>query len=184
MVPGLTRIPFAAKHPALLYAIGPEFGQPPDWLASDSLTRLHVARAQVQVLSEPDVWRAHLVLAEEARARSDLAAALEQYLAVTRGNPRLASAWVRIGDVLLELGRGDQAREAYERARRLEPANVEARIGIGWTQVRAQRPELAAQTWAPLVSDPATLRAMATVFERAGNTAALEAARRALGRAP
>ncbi len=187
VVPGLARIPFPAPHPALLYAIGPEFGRDPEWLASDSLAQLHVARAQVQVLTEPEVWPAHLVLAREALARADSAAALEQFLAVTRGNPRLVEAWVGVGDLLLAHDRIDAAREAFERARRLEPGNVAARLGIGWTQMRSQRPEFAAETWAPLVDatrDPATLRAMAEAFERVRNVAALEAARRALAALP
>ena len=187
VVPGLTRIPFVGKNPALLFALGPEFGRDPDWLASDSLTGLHVARAQVQVLSEQVTWRAHTALGEEASAHGDLAEALRHFLAVTRGNPRLAWGWVRTGDMLLGLGRNDQAREAYERARRLEPTNVAAQIGIGWTQMRGERPELAARTWAPLVGetrDPATLRAMVAVFEAAGDAASLEAARRALAALP
>lgn len=187
VVPGLTRIPFVAKHPALLYALGPDFGRDPEWLASDSLTGLHVARAQVQVLDESEVWRAHTALGQEASERGDLTGALEHFLAVTRGNPRLAWGWVRTGDMLLGLGRNDQAREAYERARRLEPANVAARIGIGWTQLRAQRLDLAALTWAPVVAetrDAATLRAMAEVFDRTGDAAALAAARTALAALP
>ncbi len=187
VVPGLTRIPFVGKNPALLFAIGPDFGRDPEWLASDSLTGIHVARAQVQVLDDAQVWPAHFALAQDAIARADTAAALEHFLAVTRGNPRLTWGWIRAGDLLLGLGRYDPAREAYERARRLEPANVTALLGIGWTQVRTRRFELAARTWAPLTGatrDPATLRAMAEVFERAGNSAALAEVQRALAALP
>lgn len=187
VVPGLTRLPFVAKNPALLFAIGPEFGRNPEWLASDSLKRLHESRAQVQVLSERECWGAHDALGDEAASRGELAAALAHYLAVTRGNPRYPRGWLRTGDVLLGLGRIDDARAAYERARRLEPANVTARLGIGWTQLRSGRTDLAAQTWAPLVGathDTATLRAMAALFEREGDAPSLAAARQALAALP
>ena len=186
-VPGLTRIPFPTPHPALLYAIGPDFGRDPAWLASDSVRSLHVARAQVRVLNEHDAWGAHFTLGEEARARGDRAAALAHYLAAARGNPGLALAWQRAGDELLGLGRYDEAREAYERVRRLVPGDVASQIGIGWTQLRMGRPDLAAKTWWPLVGktrDEATLRAMAEVFERVGDVESLEGARRALADLP
>jgi tetratricopeptide (TPR) repeat protein len=187
VVPGLTRIPFVARNPALLFSIGPEFGRNPEWLASDSLKRLHEARAQVQVLSDRDCWGAHEALGEEAISRGDLAVALAHVLAVTRGHPRLTRGWLRTGDVLLGLGRTDDARAAYERARRLEPGSVAARLGIGWTQLRSGRTDLAAQTWAPLVDaapDAATLRAMAEAFEREGDARSLAAALRALAALP
>jgi tetratricopeptide (TPR) repeat protein len=133
------------------------------------------------------VWPAHWTLAQEAIGRADTAAALEHFLAVTHGNPRLTWAWIRTGDLLFALGRNDPARDAYERARRLEPANVAALLGIGWTQMRGRRFDLASSTWAPLTGatrDPATLRAMAEVFERAGNDAALAEARQALAALP
>ena len=176
-VPGLERIRFSAPNPAVLYRIGPAFGSEPAWLAVDSLRRLHVARAQVQVLSDRDAWDAHLVLGEEARARGDPRAALDHYRSALRGNPGLAAGWVRAGDALLE------ARAAYERARRIEPTSAPARIGIGWTQFRTGRSDLAAETWKPLVAetrDRATLEAMAVAFERAGDAEALRAARSAL----
>jgi hypothetical protein len=187
VVPGLTRIPFPTKNAALLFRIGPEFGRDPDWLANGELRRLHEARAQVQVLSERDAWSAHLALGEEARARGDPAAALEHFLAVTRGHPALALGWQRAADALLAAGRVDDARAAYEHARRLAPGDIASRIGIGWTQVRSGRADLAARTWAPLVGevrDAATLSAMAGVFERAGDEASLAAARQALAALP
>ncbi|HEY6867262.1 MAG TPA: tetratricopeptide repeat protein, partial [Candidatus Eisenbacteria bacterium] len=186
-VPGLTRIPFPTPHPALLYAIGPGFGRDPDWLANEHERSLHIARAQVRVLNERDAWGAHFTLGEEARAQGDRAAALAHYLAAARGNPRLALAWQRAGDELLALGRYDEAREAYERVRRLAPDDVASQIGIGWTQLRMGRPDLAAKTWWPLVGqtrDEATLRAMAEVFERVGDIESLEGARRALAALP
>ena len=187
VVPGLTRIPFVARNPALLFSIGPEFGRNPEWLASDSLRRLHEARAQVQVLDERDAWSAHLALGEEARARGDHTAALEHFLAVTRGHPALALGWQRAAAALLAAGRVDDARVAYEHARRLAPGDVTTLIGIGWTQARSGRADVAARTWAPLVGevrDAATLSAMAAVFERAGDGASLAAARRALAALP
>jgi len=186
-VPGLTRIPFRAPNPALLYAIGPEFGSDPDWLASDSLRRIHDARAQVQVLSDRECWGAHETLGDEAFARRDLGGALTHYLAVTRGVPRYTRGWLRAADVLLLLGRNDDAREAYEHARRLDPANLNARLGIGWTQLRSGHEALAAQTWAPLVGivrDAAMLQTMIGLFERVGDSASLAAARQALAALP
>jgi tetratricopeptide (TPR) repeat protein len=187
VVPGLTRIPFPAQHPALLYRIGPDFGRDPDWLADGAQRRLHEARAQVQVLDERDAWSAHLALGEDARARGDQAAALGHFLAVTRGNPALALGWQRAAHALLAAGRVDDARAAYEQARRLAPGDVVTLIGIGWTQARSGHADLAARTWAPLVDqvhDSATLTAMTIVFESAGDPVALAAARRALAALP
>ena len=53
--------------------------------------------------------------------------------------------------------------------------------------MRSGRADLATQTWRPLVSstrDPATLRAMAEAFDRAGDAAARDQARRALAALP
>ena len=186
-VPGLERIPFPARNPALLFRIGPEFGRDPAWLSNDSLRSLHIARAQVQALEDREAWSAHFVLGEEARGRGDLSGALDHYLAATRGNPGLALAWQRAGGALLELGRIEEARGAYERARALVPDDAVTLIGIGWTQMRSGRADLATQTWRPLVSstrDPATLRAMAEAFDRAGDAAARDQARRALAALP
>jgi len=182
-VPGLERLPFAARNPVALYRLGPGFGRDPDWLADARARGLHVARAQVQVLNEHDAWNAHLTIAEDARARGAMAEALEHYLAATRGNPGLALAWQRAGEALLALGRVEEARGAYERARRLLPGDAATLIGIGWTQLRSGRADLAAQTWRPLVgatTDAATLRAMAEAFERAGDAEGLAAARKRL----
>jgi tetratricopeptide (TPR) repeat protein len=186
-VPGLERIPFPSRNPALLFRIGSEFGRDPAWLSNDSLRSLHVARAQVQALEDRYAWSAHFVLGEEARGRGDLSAALDHYLAATRGNPGLALAWQRAGGTLLALGRIEEARGAYERARALVPGDAVTLIGIGWTQMRSGRADLAARTWRPLVSsthDPATLRAMAEAFDRAGDAAARDQARRTLAALP
>ena len=67
------------------------------------------------------------------------------------------------------------------------PDDAVTLIGIGWTQMRSGRADLATQTWRPLVSstrDPATLRAMAEAFDRAGDAAARDQARRALAALP
>jgi len=183
VVPGLTPVHVTDHGPSVTYAIGPDFGHDPDWLAQDTLRRVHVARAQVRVLNERDAAEAHEILGLEARGRGDARTALEHFLAATRGNPRLAPAWTWSGDALLALGRYPEARECYERARAIDPGSLDAAVGVGWVQLRTGQVAFAAETWRRVVdrvSDPVTLRAMAEVFDRAGDAAAAAAARKKL----
>ena len=49
VVPGLTPRRVTAPHPAVLYEIGPGFGQAPAWAANDTLSTLYSARGQLAV---------------------------------------------------------------------------------------------------------------------------------------
>ena len=44
--------------------------------------------------------------------------------------------WNTLGDSLFELGRIDDARQAYQRALRIRPADVRARFNMAWVLVR------------------------------------------------
>jgi tetratricopeptide (TPR) repeat protein len=188
VVPGLTPVHVTDHSPSVTYAIGPDFGRDPDWFAQDTLRRVHVARAQVRVLNERDAAEAHVILGLEARRHGDARAALDHFMAAARGNPRLAPAWTWAGDALLALGRFPEARECYERARAIDPVSLDAAVGVGWVQLRTGQVAFAAETWRRVVdrvSDAATLRAMAEVFDRAGDPVSAAAARnrgRALSR--
>jgi tetratricopeptide (TPR) repeat protein len=184
VVPGLTPVHVTEHGPSVTYAIGPDFGRDPAWFAQDTLRRVHVARAQVRVLNERDAAEAHVILGLEARRQGDAHAALAHFAAAARGNPQLAPAWAWAGDALLALGRFPEARECYERARAIDPVNLDAAVGVGWVQLRTGQTAFAAETWRRVVdrvSDPITLRAMASVFAQAGDRAAADAALRKLG---
>jgi tetratricopeptide (TPR) repeat protein len=57
--------------------------------------------------------------------------------------PQEAEALVALGEVLFDLGRRGEARQAFERALRLAPQNPRARAGLGWVYLEAGEMEAA-----------------------------------------
>ncbi len=181
VIPGLAVVTFVRHNPAVVYRVGPDFGRPPDWQRDPAAMALHVARGQVLV--NPDDWRARYNLGFFAHEDQRYEEALRHLAVATRGRPDLASAWLLQGSCHLHLGQLLAAREAYGRALALEPENTEARAGLGWVELRAGRPELAARAWRPIihqVQDVATLRRMDSLFRQLGDLEAADDARTTL----
>lgn len=70
----------------------------------------------------------HAIALRDLGRHTEAAAALEQAVALEPGN---ASAWVRLGEVRLNLGDVRQATDAFRRALEFEPAYVPALRGLG-----------------------------------------------------
>ncbi len=184
VVPGLTPRRVTAPHPAVLYEIGPAFGQAPAWAANDTLSALHSARGQLAVdPSEPMALRS-LGSVELARGRLD--EARDAYQRAASRRPRDASLQLAIGKVCVRLGDFAAGAAAFERAEALEPSNVDARIGHGWALLFARRPQEAAAAWRPVVAmtrDSDTLRAMIQLFQALGDRETEARARAVLAQA-
>ncbi len=73
-------------------------------------------------------WSYYLGLVRNAQG--DLAAAAADYQLALAGQPDKAPILVRLGDVLVELNRIDEARQHYTRAIELEPENAAAYFGL------------------------------------------------------
>jgi len=56
-VPGLEVAGATESNPAVVYRIRPGFGSEPAWFTSDTLRRVHTARARVKVLPDVMVWK-------------------------------------------------------------------------------------------------------------------------------
>ena len=179
-VPGLTARQQSRVHPAFLYEIGPEFGQPPDWMRSDTLAWLHRQRGRLRVATRNasllyEVAQTEARLGQLAEARAHLERAVE----VSPSNP---DALLALGGVALSQGDAAAARSAFERALAVAPASLEARVGLGWASLTAGNADEAARIWRPLVgsvADLATLDRMARLFAAVGDR---EAAEQALAR--
>ena len=180
VVPGLTARCFTTRHAAVLYEIGPAFGQAPAWADNDTLMMLHLARGRSLVYRNELIQYGRLAitvgrLAEGRQAYED-AAVLQ---------PRNALLQVALGNVCVRLGDFAAGATAYERAERLDPSNPDPRIGHGWASLLAGRPQEAAELWRPVVAltrDSGTLRRMIELYQTLGDRAAEAEARATLAR--
>lgn len=183
VVPGLTPRRVTAPHPAVLYEIGPGFGQAPAWAANDTLSTLYSARGQLAVdPSDPLALRS---LGSVELARGRLAEARDDYERAARRLPRDAALQLAIGKVCVRLGDFEAGAAAFEQAEALAPSNVDARIGHGWALLFARRPQEAAAAWRPVVAltrDSDTLRRMIELYQALGDRGAEAQARAALAR--
>jgi tetratricopeptide (TPR) repeat protein len=183
VVPGLTPRRITAPHPAVLYEIGPAFGQAPAWAANDTLSTLHAARGQLAVdPAEPQALRS---LGSVELARGRLAEARSAYEGAARRLPRDVALQLAIGKVCVRLGDFAAGATAFEQAEALEPSNVDARVGLGWALLFARRPQEAAAAWRPVVAltrDSDTLRRMVELYQALGDREAEAQARATLAR--
>lgn len=76
--------------------------------------RLDALRAMVA--KNPDNLQAHFGLANEAVKEGSLEEALTHYQRYLAGSDDEGSGWARMADVLEELGRSDEARDALAKA--------------------------------------------------------------------
>jgi tetratricopeptide (TPR) repeat protein len=170
VVPGLTPRRVTTPHPAVLYEIGPAFGQAPAWAANDTLSALHATRGRLAVdPSDPLALRS---LGSIELTRGRLAEARIAYERAARRLPRDVALQLAIGKVCVRLGDFAAGAAAFERAEALDPSNVDARIGRGWALLFARRPQEAAAAWRPVVAltrDSDTLRSMIELYQALGD---------------
>jgi len=181
VVPGLTPRHVTAGHPAVLYEIGPGFGEAPTWAGNDTLRLLHTARAHGLV--DPTVLPPYARLAMECGRPADARWAYER---AALFQPRNATLQVALGKVCAQLGDLPAALAAFRRAEALAPDDADARIGLGWALLLAGRAEEAAAAWRPVIAvtrDSGTLLRMAELYRALGDRAAEAEARAALTRA-
>ncbi len=184
VVPGLVPRCVTRPNPAVLYEIGPGFGQEPAWLANDTLFTLHVARGKLLVSERSvpaliDFGRAALATGRFAEARGAYERALEL-------DPRNVSLWLALGKVCLRLTDNAAGAVAFQKADALDPGNVDARIGLGWASYLAGRGAEAAAYWRPVVAltrDSVTLGRMVELFRTLGDHETEARARAALAQA-
>jgi len=180
-VPGLSVVHTTDRQASVVYRIGPDFGRDPPWLTDPLLTRVHWERVLVRALPDPLAVPHRNLLAALALDRGLPAEALEQADLATRAQPSDTLGWTLKGQALRELGRPEDARQAFETALALDPDEAQSRIGLGWVQLSLGRPEDAARAWRPVIGaarDTTTLRAMQGLFMKLGDQ---EAARAAAG---
>lgn len=115
-LPGLSVVTTTARHPSVVYRIGPDFGREPEWLRDPVRHRLHVARAHDLGLGDEAPWPSLLLLSAEALDSGRLDDAARRAAAITRAQPALALGWLLTGEVALRQGRTAEARAAFARA--------------------------------------------------------------------
>ena len=179
--PGL-RVRAATAHwPALVYEIGPEFGQEPAWIGNDTLVAVHRARARVLTNDRNVEARAFLAMHEFSLGHHDAAQGYIDQLLVL--GPKDLEILILAAENRLQLQDPDGALSYYERADRLRPGTAEVRIGRGWVAAMKGDDAGAARYWAPVVgasTDPVTLQRMMLTFARVGDAQRVNEAREAL----
>jgi hypothetical protein len=79
----------------------------------------------------PDIWVPHNMLAEALRSEGAREAALEHYRIAIELRPEEPRPRALLGACLLELGRYDEARDAFETLAALHPGSADAANGLG-----------------------------------------------------
>ncbi len=185
-VRGLLAVASTAHPGAVLYRIGPGFGETPAWLASDTLRAACVARFIARMPASL-TGRAHLTLAVWARGQDRFAEVREHAQAALAADPNQAYAWRLLGDGQLAGGDRAGAIASFERAIAIAPHDVDARVALGWMQLGAGNDGAAAEAWRPVVdetTDRATLQRMAALFGARGEEASAARAQAAEARLP
>ncbi|NLO07394.1 MAG: tetratricopeptide repeat protein [candidate division WS1 bacterium] len=78
-----------------------------------------IAPLERAVGPSPGMWQARVMLSAVLANTGELEAALREVRIAIASNPNYALAYVNMGQTLLRMGREDEAREAFEQARRL-----------------------------------------------------------------
>lgn len=181
VVPGLTVRRVTRPHPAVLYEIGPGFGEVPAWFRNDTLRTWHFLRGRTLVDQNDAKLFAGRGDIERALGRMDDArASLQRAVGLDPGN---LDALLSLGAVGYESGDYPLAIAALEQAIRTHPESHDAKIGLGWAYLAAGRTLDAAAVWKPEVTrtlDPATLRRMRELFASLGDAGTADAAGRTL----
>jgi len=186
--PGLTLRAATVHWPALVYEIGPRFGEEPAWMRNDTLIALHRARARTLYDERDRNSRVFLAMHEFSLGNHDAARGyIEQLLQLA---PRDPEVLLMAADNRLQMQDPAGALEYYARFEAVRPGTPEAQLGRGWAAAIQGDEAAAARLWAPVVGateDPNTLRRMGVAFARTGDNARLEEVRvklRALGVIP
>jgi tetratricopeptide (TPR) repeat protein len=183
VVPGLSVRNATSGHPAILYEIGPGFGAMPNWSSNDTLTAYHTSRARLMV--NPREVRSLYTLGLIARARGQMSEARARFELALRLEPDDLPTVLALAEVYLRSNDAPRATQAYQRALALEPGNVSAQVGLGWSALVARQPADAARLWRGVIGatgDGATLRRMIELYRVVGDPVAEAEARAALGR--
>jgi len=183
VVPGLTARSVSPAHPAVLYRIGPEFGESPNWSSNDTLRAFHVARARLMV--NPRDARSYYTLGLIARTRDQIDEAIRNLEIAERLKPDDVPTLLALGDAYVGARRTQTAVDAFGRALQIEPGNVPARVGLGWAALVAGQTADAARLWRDVIDvtrDGATLQRMADVYHALGDRESEARARAALAR--
>ena len=170
VVPGLRPIHVTAPHPSVIYEVGPAFGQLPSWYDNDTLRAYHTARAQLLVNRRTHQALFALGTIYRSWGQPDTAHAyLEEALAL---RPQHVPTLVLLGELAISQHQLAAAEDYFVRAARIQPYDVDARVGLGWTALLSGRIDEAAMTWRPVIrftEDPITVRRMIDLYHRRGD---------------
>lgn len=179
--PGLTVRAMTEHWPAVVYEIGPAFGEEPAWAGNDTLVAVHRARARVLSNDKNVEARAFLAMHEFSLGNHDEAQRyIDQLLTL---GPRDLDILLLAAENRLQLQDTDGALAYYERAEREKPGTAEVQIGYGWVAAMKGDDASAARFWGPVVhasADPITLQRMMLSFSRVGDAVHLNEAREML----
>lgn len=170
--PGLTVRAATAHWPAVVYEIGPRFGDLPAWAGSDTLTAMHRARARTLV-NERDL-ESRLFLAMHHFSTGDHVEAQRWIDALLSLAPDNADFVLLAAENRLRLRDPAGASSYYDRLEALAPGTPALGIGRGWVALMSGDEVAAARRWAPLIGITETeedLRQMRFTFERLGDVA-------------
>jgi Flp pilus assembly protein TadD len=112
-------------------------------------------------------------IANATRGAGDAAGSIALYRKAALAAPNRAEPQLALGRIFLEIGRDDDAVEAYRQAVKLTDGSIEALRGLANAYLAAKRPELAAQPLAEAVEkdpkDAKLLQAMGVAADLSGD---------------
>jgi hypothetical protein len=171
-IPGLTPRAVTSPDPAVLYEIGPGFGQVPAWWANDTLRQYHTMVGRLKVDGRDAGALYGLALLERLRGR--LGRAREYAARAAAVQPRDFKVNVLLGAITQETGDLVVSERAFRTALAADPASPSVKLGLGWTLLIGGRTQEAAALWREAVdgtTDPVALGRMLQVFEYVGDSA-------------
>jgi Flp pilus assembly protein TadD len=94
-----------------------------------------------------------LRIAQDLRAKGDVAGAAHFFAQAHQANPDDVSALIGLGDMLAALGDSVQAADAFGKATAMQPAQPDARLGLAKASIAMHNPQVAATQFQAVLSE-------------------------------
>ncbi|MCR9214036.1 MAG: tetratricopeptide repeat protein [Proteobacteria bacterium] len=122
---------------------------------------------------EAEGWSQVMRVADRAWAKNDAATAMRLYATAAKQQPKNTEPLIKIAQILRKTGRVDDAISVYEKTLAIDPNNVEAHHGIGYSHLQLEKPYLATRSFANALrinpKDASSLGGLGIAYDKAGD---------------